>query len=375
MGMFSLTMMAMALELAREDITYEDVATKFFEHFLCIAGAMNDVGSQGIELWDEEDGFFYDVLHLPNGATECLKVRSLVGLMPLLAVETIEPDLKELLPDFDRRLRWFLRYRKDLAGLVPSWLEPGAGKRRLLTLVTGDRMRRILTKMLDPNEFLSDHGIRSLSKFHEVHPYEFWVNGTVHRVDYEPAESRSGLFGGNSNWRGPIWFPINYLLVEALQKFHHYYGDDFLIEHPTGSGNHCTLDQIAADLSRRLTSIFLRGADGRRPVFGDNDLMQSNPHWRDHVLFSEYFHGDTGSGLGASHQTGWTALVAKLLEARSREVEDSRERTEAVVWYGCIDTGYPLPYRRAEQARTSSFTSGPLVQTRVDVRQRGRTNG
>jgi hypothetical protein len=317
MGMYCLSMLTIALELARENPAYEDVATKFFEHFLYIAHAMNHMGQageEGIELWDEEDGFFYDVLHLENGATLPLKVRSLVGLVPLLAVETIEPDLLEALPNFKARLEWFLANRPELASLVSQWQEPGIGERRLLALVRGHRMKRLLWRMLDPGEFLSEFGIRALSKYHDQHPYVLPWNGTEYTVRYEPAESHSGLFGGNSNWRGPIWFPLNFLLIESLQKFHHYYGDDFLVECPAGSGNKATLWQVADHLSRSLTHIFLRGPDGRRPVFGGAETFQRDLHWRDHLLFYEYFHGDNGAGIGASHQTGWTALLAKLLE-------------------------------------------------------------
>jgi hypothetical protein len=244
-----------------------------------------------------------------------LKVRSLVGLMPLLAVETLEPDLLAALPGFNRRLSWFLTHRPKLASLVSRWVEHGVGERRLLALVRAERMTCLLQRMLDPNEFLSPYGIRSLSLRHADVPFIFPAEDGVHTVSYEPAESRTGLFGGNSNWRGPIWFPLNYLLIESLRQFHRYYGDDFLVEHPTGSGVHLPLDQIADDLSARLVAIFRRDPDGRRPVFGDNALLQSDPHWRDYLLFSEYFHGDTGAGLGASHQTGWTALVASLLES------------------------------------------------------------
>ncbi len=318
MGMFCLNMLTIALELARDNHVYEDVATKFFEHFLYIAGALNDIAGEGISLWDAEDEFFYDVLHLPNGASQRLKVRSLVGLIPLLAVETIEPELLAMLPDFKGRLEWFLHYRPDLAGLVSRWQEPGMGERRLLALVRGHRMKRLLKRMLDPDEFLSDYGVRSLSKHHAEHPYVLPVDGMTYTVGYEPGESRSGLFGGNSNWRGPIWLPLNFLLIEAVQKFHHYYGDDFLVECPSDSGRKLTLAQIAGELSSRLCRLFLRDQDGRRPVFGANTLAQHDPHWRDGVLFHEYFHGDTGAGLGASHQTGWTALVAKLLEQTGR---------------------------------------------------------
>jgi len=247
-----------------------------------------------------------------------LKVRSMVGLIPLLAVETIEPDLLEALPNFRRRMEWFLTYRPQLAGLVSRWHVPGEGDRRLLALARGHRMKRLLRRMLDPNEFLSDYGVRALSRHHLAEPYMLALGGMAHVVRYDPGESTTGVFGGNSNWRGPIWFPVNVLLIEALQKFHHYYGDDFLIEHPTGSGTKRTLWHIAEDLSQRLIAIFLRGADGRRPAYGANEILQRDPHWRDYLLFHEYFHGDTGEGLGASHQTGWTALVAKLLEQTSR---------------------------------------------------------
>jgi hypothetical protein len=314
MGMFSLNMMTIALELACANPVYEDIATKFFEHFLYIAGAMHDLGGEGIQLWDEQDEFFYDVLHLPGGQLVPLRVRSLVGLIPLLAVETVEPALLNGFPGFKARLEWFLEHRPHLAGLVSRWTEPGMGERRLLALVRGHRMKRLLKRMLDPDEFLSLHGVRSLSKYHEAHPYEVQVNGSVYTVHYEPAESRSGLFGGNSNWRGPIWFPINYLLIESLQKFHHYYGDDFLVECPTGSGQYLTLDGVADLLSHRLINLFLRDEQGRRPFNGSREILQTDPHWRDYLLFHEYFHGDSGAGLGASHQTGWTGLVAKLIQ-------------------------------------------------------------
>ncbi len=336
MGMFSLNMMGIALELARENIAYEDLAMKFFDHFINIAGAMNDIGGTGIDLWNEEDGFFYDVLMTPNGEPQPLRIHSLVGLIPLLAVETIDPELHQRLPNFDRRLRWFLSNRPDLASLVPSWNEEGVGKHRLLALVSGERMQRLLRQMLDETAFLSDHGIRSISKIHEAQPYEFRIDGAVYTVDYEPAESRSGLFGGNSNWRGPVWFPINVLILEALRRFHHYYGDSFTIECPIDSGNKLTLLQVADELSRRLTATFLRGEDGRRPVYDDNELAQMDPHWKDHILFYEYFHGDTGAGLGASHQTGWTALVARLItqeaEARmSASASGARDASPATV--------------------------------------------
>ena len=319
MAMYCLNLLRIALELARHNRVYEDIATKFFEHFLHIAAAMNDIGQQGVGLWCDNDEFFYDVLCLPNGAARPLKVRSMVGLVPLFAVETLEPELLEELPDFKLRLEWFLNYRPDLAGLVSRWMEPGRGDRRLLALLRGHRMKRVLRRMLDETEFLADHGVRSISRVHRDQPYEFRHNGDTFTVRYEPAESSSGLFGGNSNWRGPIWFPVNYLIIESLQKFHHYYGDDFKVECPTGSGKFLSLGEVAGELSRRLASIFMKDNDGHRPVFGSHPKLRDDPHFRDHVLFHEYFDGDNGRGVGASHQTGWTGLVVKLLQPRRRE--------------------------------------------------------
>jgi len=316
MGMFCLNMLRISLELACEDPAYEDVATKFFEHFLWIAAALNNLGGMGIPLWDEEDEFFYDVLQMPSGEVQKLKVRSLVGLIPLLAVETIDPDLMERLPNFRRRMDWFFNHRPDLAGLVSRWHEPGMEDRRLFALARGHRMKRLLRRMLDPDEFLSEYGVRGISRHHLEHPYHLEAGGNTYEVQYEPGESTTGLFGGNSNWRGPIWFPINFLLIEALRKFHTYYGDDFLVECPTGSGQMRTLREVADELSGRLTRIFLRGADGRRPVYGDVELFQCDPQWRDHIPFYEYFHGDSGRGVGASHQTGWTSVIATLLERK-----------------------------------------------------------
>jgi hypothetical protein len=314
MAMYTLNLLAMAMELAREDPAYEDVASKFWEHFIYIAHAMSNFGGEGIELWDEADGFFYDVLHLPNGQHFRLKVRSMVGLIPLFAVETLEPKLVGRLSGFKRRLEWFIQNRPDLTRNLACMRTPGRGERRLLSILDPDRLRRVLRFMLDEQEFLSPHGIRAVSRFHKDHPYSLSVNGMEHRVDYEPAESSTGLFGGNSNWRGPIWFPVNYLLIESLQKFHHYLGSDYKVECPTGSGQMMTLREVAAEISRRLTRIFLRGPDGRRPAYGGTEKFQNDPHWRDLVLFHEYFHGDNGAGLGASHQTGWTGLVAKLIQ-------------------------------------------------------------
>jgi hypothetical protein len=314
MAMYCLNMLAIALELAAEDDTYEDVASKFWEHFLFIANAMNNLGQDGISLWDEEDGFYYDVLHMHGGGNIPLKLHSMVGLIPLFAVGTIEPEVLDRLPNFKKRMYWFIENRPDLIGNVSCMRTPGKGERRLLSVAYRDRLEKVLKRMLDESEFLSPHGIRALSRYHKDNPYILRANGDEHRVDYEPAESTSGLFGGNSNWRGPIWFPCNYLLIESLQKFHHYYGDNLKVECPTGSGQMMNLWEVSQELSRRLSRIFLRDSDGKRPVFGENHKVQNDPHFRDHVLFYEYFHGDDGSGVGASHQTGWTGLVAKLLQ-------------------------------------------------------------
>jgi hypothetical protein len=315
MAMYCLNMLAIALELSIDDNCYEDLASKFWEHFLFIADAMNDLGNEGFALWDEEDGFYYDVLHLQDKHYSMpLRIRSMVGLIPLFAVATIDPEILEALPAFRRRLQWFIENRPDLTDNINCARTPGKGERRLLAIAYRDRLQRVLKYMLDENEFLSPHGVRAVSRYHKDAPYVLQVNGTEHRVDYEPAESTSGLFGGNSNWRGPVWFPVNYLLIESLQKFHHYYGDDFKVECPTGSGQMMNLWQVSEELSRRLSHIFLRGADGTRPVFGADARLQNDPHFRDHILFYEYFHGDNGSGVGASHQTGWTGLVAKLLQ-------------------------------------------------------------
>ena len=313
MAMYCLNMLRISLELARHNPVYQDVATKFFEHFLHIAWAMNHISRNGIGLWDEDDGFYYDVLHLPDGSSRRVKIRSLVGLIPLFAVEVLEPDTLARLPEFHGRLKWFLRNRPDLAKLVSRWEEPGSGQTLLMSLLRGHRMKCLLRYALDETEFLSDHGIRSVSKVHEANPFVFeWAGGSA-SVAYTPAESDSYMFGGNSNWRGPVWFPINYLIVESLREFHQYYGDDFRIECPVGSGTMITLKDASDELARRLTRIFLADANGRRPVFAQYPKMQDDPHFRDHLLFYEYFHGDTGRGVGASHQTGWTGLVANLM--------------------------------------------------------------
>jgi hypothetical protein len=314
MAMYTLNLLAIALELAKEEPAYEDVASKFWEHFVYIAHAMSHRGHDGMGLWNEEDGFFYDVLKLPDGNHFPMKIRSMVGLIPLFAVETLEPEVLDRLPDFKRRLEWFIDNRPDLTENLACMRTEGMAERRLLSIANQDQLRSILKFMLDEREFLSPYGIRALSQFHCNNPYTLHVNGNEHRVDYEPGESSTGLFGGNSNWRGPIWFPTNYLLVESLQKFHHYLGDDFKVEFPTGSGKMMTLWEVAGELSRRMTSIFLQDERGRRPVFGNLEKFQADPHWRDLVLFHEYFHGDSGAGVGASHQTGWTGVVTKLMQ-------------------------------------------------------------
>ncbi|BDG06072.1 MGH1-like glycoside hydrolase domain-containing protein [Anaeromyxobacter oryzae] len=308
MAMYSLNLLSIALELACEEPEYEDVASKFWEHFVHIARAMNTMG-----LWDEGDGFYYDLLHTPAGEEIPLRVRSLVGLIPLFAVESFPSGLLEKFPAFLRRLEWFIDHRMDLTEGVACMRTRGEEDRRLFSVVSPDRLRKLLRVMLDESEFLSDYGVRSVSAVHRDRPFELPVDGMVHRVRYEPAESSSGLFGGNSNWRGPIWFPTNFLLIESLRKFHRYLGDGFRVELPAGSGRMATLGEVADELANRLSRIFLRDARGRRPCFGGTRLLQEDPHFRDHLLFHEYFHGDDGAGIGANHQTGWTGLVAALI--------------------------------------------------------------
>ncbi|MDX7949823.1 glucosidase [Lichenihabitans sp. Uapishka_5] len=321
MAMYALNLMRIALELARDNPVYEDIATKFFEHFLYIAEAMTTMGESGEAssgLWDEQDGFYYDMLNLPDGSRVPLRVRSLVGLIPICAVEVLDGDLEASCPNFVARLRWILAHRTDLAELVSRWEEPGQQNRLLLSLLRRQRMTALLRRMLDETEFLSDYGVRSVSKVHAAEPFVYENGGTRFIVDYEPAESATTLFGGNSNWRGPIWMPINVLLIEALYEFETFYPKDFTIECPTGSGAMLTLSEIADELARRVSNLFLRNGKGRRPVLGDEPLFQDDPHFRDQVPFHEYFHGDTGKGLGATHQTGWSGLVALLLQPRLR---------------------------------------------------------
>lgn len=318
MAMFTLNMLRISLELARENPVYQSLATKFFEHFLYIAGAMANIHGESVNLWDEEDEFYYDVLHTRDNKRLKIKLRSMVGLIPLFAVEVLEEEIFSRNPEFSQRLLWFLRNRPDLANLISRWQERGRGQRHLLSLLRGHRMKALLNRMLDPKEFLSDYGIRAMSKIYEKEPFTFHTDGIDFTVKYAPGEAETFLFGGNSNWRGPIWFPVNYLIIESLHRFHHYYGNEFKVEHPTGSGNFLTLKEIANDLSDRLIRIFRKDSNGRRPVFGAYKKMQEDPYFRDHLWFFEYFHGDNGSGAGATHQTGWTGLVAKLIQQRNK---------------------------------------------------------
>jgi Glycosyl hydrolase family 63 C-terminal domain len=314
MGFFCQNMMEIAMELARYDAGYQDIAAKFMEHFLWIAAAMDRVGIHEDELWDEEDGFFYDLLRLPGGSAQRLKTRSMVGLLPLCATTAIPADVSTRCPEFMRRLGVFLDRRRSILTNVHPPDVPGAEGRYLLSMCDEKKLRRILTRMLDEERFLSPFGIRSLSKWHEQHPYSFEVHGQHYEVKYLPAESDTGLFGGNSNWRGPIWLPVNVLILRGLLQFYLYYGDTFRIECPTGSGRMMNLFEVTMDVARRFTRIFLQDEKGRRPVYGGTEKFQTDPHWRDYILFHEYFHGDNGAGLGASHQTGWTGLAAKLIQ-------------------------------------------------------------
>jgi hypothetical protein len=313
MAFYSSTMLSMALELADGDPAYEDVASKFFEHFVGIVDAMNHFGGSG--LWDEQDGFYYDQLAI-NGQSIPLKTRSMVGILPIIAVEVLEDHVLDKLPGFKKRMQWFLDNRKDLAGHI-AYHELANGKHghRLLAVPSRERLARVLRFMLDETEFLSPHGLRSLSRVHKDEPYRFQVQSNEHRVEYAPGDSTTGLFGGNSNWRGPVWFPLNYLIVEALERYHHYYEDSFKVECPTGSGRFLNLQEVAAELASRLSGIFLPDQNGRRPCHGQDQRYASDPHFKDLVLFHEYFHGEDGRGVGASHQTGWTALVACCLES------------------------------------------------------------
>jgi hypothetical protein len=325
-------MAQIAVELAAHDPVYQTLAAKFYEHFLWIAGAM-DSGGHGEDLWDEEDGFFYDALVLPDGSHTRLKVRSVVGLLAICASTVYPPDTGERLPLVAERMREFTRRHPRLSARIVSPGRPGRNGHHLLALLTEDKLRRVLRTMLDESEFLGPFGIRALSHRHCDYPYVFRADGQEFRVDYEPGESSTGMFGGNSNWRGPVWFPMNALLIRALLNLHAYYGDDFKVECPTGSGVQMTLFEVAAEISRRLVRIFLRDEQGARPVHGRSQKFQADPHWRDLILFYEYFHGDNGAGLGASHQTGWTGLVATLIQlfgrADAREIVSRQQPSKA----------------------------------------------
>jgi len=317
MAMFTLNMLRISLELSRDNPTYQSLATKFFEHFLYIAGAITNVNNEGITLWDDEDEFYYDVLNLPDRGRVKMKVRSMVGLIPLFAVEVLEPEVFDSLPEFSERLRWFLTNRPELANLISRWEVEGKGQRHLLSLLRGHRMKAILKRMLDEKEFLSPYGIRALSRYHLEHPYVLYEKDAEFSVKYVPGESETGLFGGNSNWRGPVWMPMNFLMIESLRKFHFFYTDDFRIEYPTASGKYLSLREVGHELANRLLKIFLKDDKGRRPVFGNQEKLHTDPHFADMVLFYEYFHGDSGKGLGASHQTGWSGLIANLIRMKN----------------------------------------------------------
>jgi hypothetical protein len=318
MAMYCLNLLRIALELAQHNRVYEDIASKFFEHFLSISAAINGEEAGTLGVWDETDQFYYDHLNLPDGENMPMKIQSAVGLIPLLAIEVLDPEMIQQLPDFAARMEWYLIHRPELTALISDWKACGTGDRKLLSLLRGHRMKALLRRMLDETQFLSGQGVRSLSKFHEQNPYRYETGGRTYEVRYWPAESHSGLFGGNSNWRGPVWMPLNFLIIESLQKFYHYYGDDFKVECPAGSGKMLTLNEVAEELTCRLARLFLKGEDGRRPVLKYHPKLAADPHFKDYVLFHEYFNGDNGCGLGASHQTGWTGLIAKLLRPRSR---------------------------------------------------------
>jgi hypothetical protein len=326
MAMYCLNMLSIALELAADDDVYEDIAVKFWEHFLFIADAVYRHGDAGVSLWDEADGFFYDVMRLPSGEHQQIKVRSMVGLIPLMATVAADYRVIHRFPSFHERLDWILANRPEMAANFAIMHDARRPDRALLSVVKPEQLQRVLRIMLDENEFLSPYGIRSVSRIHQAHPHTVKLAGAQHTLAYEPGESRSNLFGGNSNWRGPVWMPANYLLIEALQRFAYYFGDEYKVECPTGSGHMMTLGEVTVELSRRLVAIFLRGSDGRRAVFGAHEKLQSDPLWHDYIMFHEYFHGDSGAGLGASHQTGWTALVGKLLQQSGVRFDDIAQR-------------------------------------------------
>jgi hypothetical protein len=321
MAMYCLNMLRIACEISLKNPVYQDMASKFFEHFLQISGAMQFMGDNKINLWDDEDEFFYDMLHKENGDAESLKIRSMVGLIPLFAVEVLTPELLEKLPVFKRRVEWVLRNRPDLASLVSSWYHHGKGESSLLSTLRGHRMKMILRRVFDENEFLSDFGVRSLSKYHKEHPYKFKHDGEIIQVDYTPAEATGDMFGGNSNWRGPIWFPMNYLILDSLEKFHSYYGTDFKVEFPTHSGQMVTLQEASEGVAKRLLSLFIPDANKKIPMYGEYEKFQKDALFNTNHLFFEYFDGDTGKGLGANHQTGWTGLISEIIRHLHKEAK------------------------------------------------------
>lgn len=339
MAMYSLNMLRIAIELATYEESYQEMASKFFEHFLFISKAMRNITEDEIDLWDSEDEFYYDILHLPaDNQSILLKVRSLVGLIPMFAVEILTPEMIGQLPDFTRRLEWVLKNRPDLARMVSRWHEPGRGESRMLALMRIHRLKRTLRRMLDETEFLSDYGVRSLSKYHKDHPYVMQMDGITYSVQYLPGESESGMFGGNSNWRGPVWFPVNYLIIESLVKYYEYYGDEMTVEYPTGSGTFLNLRQVAEELMARLLRIFQLNEKGERPFYGGDAKFNHDPYFKNHMMFYEYFHADTGRGLGASHQTGWTGLITDLIDrlenariAREDKAAESKTEKKEVV--------------------------------------------
>ena len=351
MTLFSQNMVEISAELAMSEPIYAEMTLKFFEHSMWIASAMDNLGD-GTGMWDEEDGFFYDVLRLPDGRAQRLKVRSMVGLLPLCAATTLEAEMCDRFPEIQERFAWFMDERPELVASVHDPRQRGVAGRRLSSILNEKRLRRVLAKMLDENEFLSPHGLRSISRYHAEHPYVISAGGQVQQVAYLPAESDSGAFGGNSNWRGPVWMPVNVLVLRALLRYHEYYGDNFTIECPTGSGRSMNLRQVAEELARRLTSIFLRAEDGRRPVYGGTRKFQDDPHWRDYLSFHEYFHGDNGAGLGASHQTGWTGVIARIMHlfATPEAAPEAGSKTIA-----------RKPTSRTDRSGAGGDTAGQLV--------------
>jgi len=350
MALFCQNLLEMTVELAQVRPAYLGLVEKFVEHALLITSSMLNAGG-GTGMWDDEDGFFYDVLRLPDGQAHRLKVRSMVGLLPLCAVTVFEGEIRKIAPQLNDRLRALLADRPELAAFIHDPMKLGKGGRRMSAALNEEKLRRVLTRMLDENEFFSPYGIRALSRFHADHPYVFHVGGQAHTVSYLPAESDSGMFGGNSNWRGPIWMPVNGLIIRALLQYYLYYGDDFTIECPTGSGHRMNLYQVAEEIGRRLTNVFVRGDDGRRPVYGSTAKFQDDPHWRDYVLFYEYFHGDNGAGIGASHQTGWTGIIARIMHLFATSTSEE-----------VLELGKAAAFHQVEPAMAGGARSGDPVR-------------